>query len=88
MSGTIPPSLLPGRKDPGEEGRPKKYLRGPDLVMSQDTARVPIVESVRIIGKDPKYLSRCQRVLSMFYELYLLKIGVHEEKAAIGTRIC
>ena len=87
MRGTIPPSLLPGRKESEEVevGRPKKYLIGRDLVMSQDTARVSIVDRIRIMGKDPKY----QGIRGSYYSgLNLLKIGVHEAKAAIGTRIC
>ena len=65
MRGTIPLSLLPGRKESGEVGRPKKYLSGPDLVMSQDTASVPIVDRIRTIGKDPKHQG-IKRVLSMY----------------------
>ena len=55
MNGGIkPPSFLPGRAELGDVGRPKKYLRGPALVMIHDTARVPIVARIRMIGKDPK----------------------------------
>ena len=54
VTGIMPFSFLPGRTESGAVGRPKKYLRGPDFVMIQDTAKVAIVASIRIIGKDPK----------------------------------
>ena len=47
--GTVPLRQLPGKV---LEGSPKKYLRGPALVMTQDTARVPAVERLRTAGKD------------------------------------
>ena len=54
MTGIMPFSFLPGRTESGAVGRPKKYLIGPAFVMIQETARVAIVASIRIIGKDPE----------------------------------
>ena len=41
-------------------GRPKKYLRGPALVIPQDTNSDPIVDRMSTTGKDPgnRFVSR------------------------------
>ena len=54
ITGTIPLRALPGKQDSFFVGKPKKYLKGPDFVISQETAKVPIVESMRTMGNDPK----------------------------------
>ena len=51
--GSIPPRAFPGSMESFLVGRPKKYLRGPDLVISQDTIKVAIVDRSNTIGRDP-----------------------------------
>ena len=51
--GSIPPIALPGNMESFLVGRPKKYLSGPDLVISHDTIKVAIVDNIRTIGSDP-----------------------------------
>ena len=55
LSGKNPSSFFPGSMESSGVDRPKKYLNGPALVISQEISRVPIVDKMRIIGSDPKY---------------------------------
>ena len=48
--GANPPKAVPGRMELLVLS-PKKYLRGPALVMAQDTARVAAVDRMRTTGK-------------------------------------
>ena len=54
VSGKNPFIFFPGIKESGEVERPKKYLIGPALVISQETSRVPNVAKIRTIGSDPR----------------------------------
>ena len=46
-TGARPLNLLPGRRDPGPLGSPKKYLRGPDLVTRNEMRVMRMVGSRR-----------------------------------------
>ena len=50
--GAKPAMPLPGMTELLVE-RPKKYLRGPALVIAQDTNSVPMVDRIRTTGNDP-----------------------------------
>ena len=52
--GRNPPNMFPGSLDCCLAGRPKKYLRGPTLVMAQETTRVARVVSRRTRGNVPE----------------------------------
>ena len=54
FSGTNPSIFFPGSIESAGVDRPKKYLSGPALVISQEITRVPIVEKMRTIGSDPE----------------------------------
>ena len=58
MAGRSPLTVLPGITDVSDVGRPKKYRRGPDLVMRKERASVPIVEKMRRKGKWCKIRTR------------------------------
>ena len=51
MAGRSPLIVLPGTIDASDVGRPKKYRRGPDLVMRKERPSVPMVEKMRRKGK-------------------------------------
>ena len=52
-SGRKPPARWPGRMEEGGVGRPKRYLTGPDLVISQERARERTVLDTNTTGRDP-----------------------------------
>ena len=52
--GRKPRIIFPGKTVESLVGRPKKYLINSALVMTQDTNRLPIVDRMRITGKDPE----------------------------------
>ena len=54
VRGRNPPAIWPGRREEGGVGRPKRYLTGPALVISQDRVRERPVLNTRTTGKDPE----------------------------------
>ena len=52
--GRNPPAALPGRREEGGVGRPKRYLTGPALVISQERLRERPVLTTRTTGRDPE----------------------------------
>ena len=50
-TGTRPLNLLPGRRDPGPPGSPKKYLKGPDLVTRNETRVMRRVARTMLTGR-------------------------------------
>ena len=52
--GRNPPNCFPGSPECCPVGRPKKYLRGPALLMIQETASVARVVSSRTRGNVPE----------------------------------
>ena len=51
--GTIPPMVFPGNNESLVVGSPNKYLRGPDLMIKQETNVVEIVDRTKTTGRDP-----------------------------------
>ena len=51
--GRSPLKTRPGSRDEDPVERPKKYLTGPDFVMSQETVRVIAVVSTSKHGNNP-----------------------------------
>ena len=54
IKGIIPWSNFPGKIESFDPGSPKKYLIGPDLVISHDTTNVANVDSNSTTGNDPE----------------------------------
>ena len=50
-TGARPLNFLPGRRDPGPPGSPKKYLRGPDLVTRNETRVLKMVPRTMLTGR-------------------------------------